>query len=66
LRTPAALEICGEKIDLYIPNYSAAPSGRLFLITGSGGYIEISKREASAAERIGCKVGDPVTVDDKS
>jgi S-adenosylmethionine hydrolase len=66
LRAPAALEIRGEKIDLYVPNYSAAPSGRLFLITGSGGYIEISKREASAAARIGCQVGDPITVDGRS
>jgi S-adenosylmethionine hydrolase len=66
LRTPAALEICGERIDLYVPNYSAAPSGRLFLITGSGGYIEISKREASAAARLGCRVGDAITIDGRN
>jgi hypothetical protein len=66
LRTAAALEICGERIDLYASNYSSAPSGRLFLITGSGGYIEISKREASAAARLGCRVGDAITVDGRS
>jgi hypothetical protein len=43
-------------------SYSAAPEGELFLIEGSGGYVEISLRQGSAAERIGCRVGDTVTV----
>ncbi len=49
-------------------NYAAAANGELFLIEGSGGYLEISEREASAAARIGCRVGDPITLEpnDKS
>lgn len=44
------------------PTYPAAPAEELFLIEGSGGYIEISLRQASAADRMGCRVGDAVTV----
>jgi S-adenosylmethionine hydrolase len=43
-----------------VSTYSAAPEGELFLIEGSGGYIEISVRQGSAAGRIGCRIGDPV------
>jgi S-adenosylmethionine hydrolase len=66
LRAPASLQVRGERIDLYAPSYSAAPAGKLFLIMGSGGYVEISEREASAAARIGCRVGDLITLDEKS
>ena len=41
--------------------YAAAPFGELFLIEGSGGYLEVSMREASAAAKLGCRVGDPIT-----
>ncbi len=65
-----ALRIRDSLITTFAPTYSAAPAGELFLIEGSGGYLEISLREASAAARIGCRVGDPLTLeavpDDKS
>lgn len=64
LRAAAPLQIRGTTIQAHVPNYSAAPAGQLFLITGSGGYVEISQREASAAARLGCKVGDPITLSD--
>jgi S-adenosylmethionine hydrolase len=46
-----------------VKSYSEAPVRELFLIEGSGGYMEISLREASAAARIGCRVGDPITLE---
>jgi S-adenosylmethionine hydrolase len=55
-----ALRIGDTTIARHANNYAAAPRGELFLIAGSGGYLEISEREASAAARIGCRVGDPV------
>ena len=66
LRAATALQVGETYINGIVPAYSAAPRAQLFLITGSGGYIEISEREASAAARIGCKVGDPVIPADKS
>jgi len=66
LREASALVIRGTRIDLHASNYAAVPKGQLFLITGSGGYIEISEREASAAARLGCKAGDPITLAGKS
>jgi S-adenosylmethionine hydrolase len=66
LRTAHAVAIRGFRIDLHASNYSAAPRGELFLITGSGGYLEISEREASAAVRLRCRVGDPVKAIEKS
>jgi S-adenosyl-L-methionine hydrolase (adenosine-forming) len=40
-------------------NYAQAAPGELFLIFGSGGYLEVSTAEASAAKAIGCEVGAP-------
>ncbi len=49
-------------------SYAAVPKGELFAIEGSGGYLEISAREGSAAALMNCHIGDPVTLqfDDKS
>lgn len=43
--------------------YSDVARDEPFLIEGSGGYLEISLREASAAARIGCRVGDRITLE---
>ena len=40
-------------------NYAQTAPGELFLIFGSGGYLEVSSSEASAAKTIGCAVGAP-------
>jgi S-adenosyl-L-methionine hydrolase (adenosine-forming) len=40
-------------------NYSQTPPGELFLIFGSGGYLEVSAAQAPAAQAIGCEVGAP-------
>jgi S-adenosyl-L-methionine hydrolase (adenosine-forming) len=40
-------------------NYSQTAPGELFLIVGSGGYLEVSCAQASAAKAIGCEVGAP-------
>lgn len=43
-------------------SYAAAPAGELFLIEGSGGFVEISMRQASAAEKIGATAGTRVEI----
>ncbi len=58
----AALSIRGIAINSHASNYAAMPKGELFLIEGSSGLLEISEREASAASRLGCHVGDPITL----
>jgi S-adenosylmethionine hydrolase len=58
----ASLRLRGATVSRTVPAYSAAPAGELFLIEGSGGYIEVSLRQAPAAHRLGARVGDPVTL----
>jgi S-adenosylmethionine hydrolase len=41
-------------------NYAETGAGEVFAIVGSGGYYEISVREASAARATGCASGSPV------
>jgi hypothetical protein len=43
--------------------YAEAPSGEPFAIAGSAGYVEISIREASAAEVAGVDIGDRVELE---
>ncbi len=59
-REAAALAVGGKRIDRIYSNYAAADSSEPFLIKGSGGYMEISLREASAAKALNVRVGDPV------
>ncbi len=58
----SALRLHAATISRHSVNYASAPEAELFLIEGSGGYLEISERQGSAAARIGCRVGDRVTV----
>lgn len=63
--TPAAfggLEIAGQRIDRFARTYHEVPIGALLVLIDSSGYIEIAANQASAAERIACAPGDPVTV----
>ncbi len=53
------LKLGHRTIDTFAQNYADAPTGP-FLIEGSSGYWEISARQASAAELLNAKAGDPV------
>jgi len=44
------------------PHFSNAPKGTLIFLTGSSGFLEISKNQDSASLDIGCKVGDLITI----
>jgi hypothetical protein len=39
------------------PTYAAAPSGQLFAIQGSSGYVEVSSNQANAAAALGVRPG---------
>jgi S-adenosylmethionine hydrolase len=43
-------------------NYAEGAPAEPFAIWGSAGYLEVSVRAGSAAERLGLAVGDPVTI----
>jgi S-adenosylmethionine hydrolase len=57
-----SLAIGRRRISTLVRHYAECSPGRLFLIEGSAGYIEISMNRGSAAGRIGCGVGAAVTV----
>lgn len=59
---PFSLQICGVKISAIAGNYADRPPGELFLIQGSSGYLEISMCQQSAAEKIGCRAGNAITL----
>ncbi len=63
LRERQTVRIGSTLITHFAENYADAPPNELFLIEGSGGYLEISLREGSAAARLGCRVGDPLTLE---
>jgi S-adenosylmethionine hydrolase len=57
---PVPLRIRDHKIRAVARTFSEAPPGEPFLYAGSMGFVEIGVREASAAERLGARAGDPV------
>jgi hypothetical protein len=57
-----SLEIGGTRISAFASYYAEVEPGRLFLIEGSSGFIEVSMNGGSAAERIGCRAGAMVKV----
>jgi S-adenosylmethionine hydrolase len=50
-------QLTDERLTL-VTSYDAVPPGALLAIVGSSGFLEISVREGSAAERLGLKPGD--------
>ena len=42
--------------------YASMPAGRLFLIVGSSGYVEVSMNRGSAADAAGVRAGEAVTL----
>lgn len=55
-----SLKVGGATISRFASHYAEMSPGRVFLIEGSSGYIEVSMNRGSAAERIGCRAGDMV------
>jgi S-adenosylmethionine hydrolase len=49
-------------IDKLAHSYAEMPSGELFAIIGSSGYLEISANQQSAAKMLGCEAGAPVEI----
>ena len=56
------IQIGDHQVASLAAHYEGAATGALFLIEGSGEYLEISLRQASAADLIGSRVGDPIRV----
>jgi S-adenosyl-L-methionine hydrolase (adenosine-forming) len=57
-----SLEIGRTKISAVASHYAEMAPGRLFLIEGSSGFIEVSMNCGSAAERVGCRAGATIQV----
>jgi S-adenosylmethionine hydrolase len=64
LPKPAAgsisLTIGSHAVTSVAANYADSAPGEPFVISGSGGYLEVSINQSSAARRIGCQAGDRV------
>jgi S-adenosyl-L-methionine hydrolase (adenosine-forming) len=56
------LSIGRTKVRRLVGTYAAAPAGELVVIAGSAGYLEVSLNQGSAAEKIGCRSGDPCQI----
>ena len=56
------LEIGDQRVAQLVRTYNEAPTGSLFVLVDSSGYLEIAANQASAAAMIGCAAGDPITV----
>ena len=52
----------GQRISAPVSTYGEIPPGGLGALVGSSGLVEISAREASAAEQLGAGRGTPVEV----
>ncbi len=57
---PFSLQIGRAKISAAVHTYAAPPLGKLFVIEGSSGYLEVSMNQASAEAKIGCRAGDAI------
>ncbi|MDY0391462.1 SAM hydrolase/SAM-dependent halogenase family protein [Desulfobulbus oligotrophicus] len=56
------LQIGDHRISQFVRTYQDAAPGSLLVLINSSGHVEIAANQASAAERIGCIQGDPVTL----
>jgi len=54
-----SLSLGPRQIGVMAHNYAECGPGELFVIVGSGGYLEISVGQGSAAKAIGCETGAP-------
>jgi len=58
----AGIFIGPHRINAISSTYADQPEGELVALIDSAGHLEIAVNRGNAAERIGCKIGDPVTV----
>ena len=59
-RRNCSMALGPHQVGVLASNYQQTAPGELFLIFGSGGYLEVSANQASAAKAIGCVTGAPV------
>jgi S-adenosyl-L-methionine hydrolase (adenosine-forming) len=57
---PFEIRIGNQVVQRLETSYATGGRNQLFLIASSSGYLEVAAGEASAAELVGCAVGDPV------
>lgn len=57
---PFELAIGVRTVEQLARSYAEMPSGAVFAIIGSSGYLEISANQNSAAKMLGCETGAPV------
>lgn len=55
-----SLKVGSRRVEVLARNYAECTPGDLFVIAGSGGYLEISIGQGSAAQAAGCQPGAPV------
>lgn len=58
---PLRLRIGGKTVTTRAAHYAEVKPGRLFVIEGSSGYLEISMNLGRASDRIRCRPGDSLT-----
>ena len=56
------VEIGGYRITRLCRTYAEVPPGEMLVLIDSGNFLEIAANQANAAEQLGCRPGDPVTV----
>jgi S-adenosylmethionine hydrolase len=61
-RGPFRVTLGTRYIDRVARNYAERQPGKLFLIAGSSGYLEVSVNQGSAAQIVGCEIGAPVAL----
>ena len=54
------LTIGSRRVSALVRSYAEANPGGLVILAGSGGYLEVSMNQGSAARAIGCEAGQPV------
>ncbi len=60
---PIELRVCGERIHRLALTFAEAPTGEVFAIVGSSGYLEVAMNQVSAANKLGCSSGAPVELE---
>lgn len=58
----ASLALGDRTVSARARAYASMPAGRLFLIVGSSGYVEVSMNRGSAADALGVRAGEAVTL----
>ena len=58
----ASLALGDRNVSSRASAYASIPAGRLFLIVGSSGYVEVSMNRGSAADALGVRAGEAVTL----